>query len=373
VENTPVDVDASIPGLGAGNIVRGYYRIGNTGTFTPFVLSSAGGSNYLGTIPPQPKGTIIEYYLAVEDNCGTLTNITPQGADASNPNIPYYIMVGYDLLLHEDFDVFAGSWTTGLPSDDATTGEWAIEIPIPSYVGTAVVQPGDQNTVGGQFCAITGNASGPTAGAGENDVDGGKTTLLSPVYDLSNYSNPAFSYYRWYTNDQGATPGTDFWQVAITNDGVNYVDVENTNVADHSWRRFAFRVTDYVTPTSTVSLRFIAEDANAGSLIEAGLDDLILWDEVSTSMNEQSTIAVFSAFPNPASDVVQLNIGLVKATQAKLILTDATGKVVSVLEDQFTAGKNQVDLPVKHLASGLYQVSILIDGGYKSLKINVVK
>ncbi|MEY3343270.1 MAG: hypothetical protein RL090_954, partial [Bacteroidota bacterium] len=203
--------------------------------------------------------------------------------------------------------------------------------------------------------------------------DGGKTTLLSPVYDLSNYSNPAFSYYRWYTNDQGATPGTDFWQVAITNDGVNYVDVENTNVADHSWRRFAFRVTDYVTPTSTVSLRFIAEDANAGSLIEAGLDDLILWDEVSTSMNEQSTIAVFSAFPNPASDVVQLNIGLVKATQAKLILTDATGKVVSVLEDQFTAGKNQVDLPVKHLASGLYQVSILIDGGYKSLKINVVK
>ncbi|MFM7054992.1 MAG: T9SS type A sorting domain-containing protein [Bacteroidota bacterium] len=373
IENTPVAVDASIPGLGAGNIVRGYYRLGNSGAFTPFVLANGGGSNYIGTIPSQPKGTIIEYYLAVEDNCGTLTNITPQGADASNPNIPYYIMVGYDLLLQEDFDVFAGSWTTGLPSDDATTGEWAIEIPVPSYVGTAVVQPGDQNTVGGQFCAITGNASGPTAGAGENDVDGGKTTLLSPVYDLSNYTNPAFSYYRWYTNDQGATPGTDFWQVAITNDGVNYVDVENINVADHSWRRFAFRVQDYVSPTSTVSLRFIAEDANAGSLIEAGVDDLILWDEVSTGIGEQSSVTVFSAYPNPANDFVQLNIGIVNDMQAKLILTDASGKVVSVLEDQFSAGNNQVELPVRQLAAGLYQVSLFYDGGYKSLKINILK
>lgn len=373
IENTPVDVDASIPGLGAGSIVRGYYRIGNTGAFTPFVLSSTGSSNYLGTIPAQPKGTIIEYYLAVEDNCGTLTNITPQGADASNPNIPYYIMVGYDLLLQEDFDVFAGSWTTGLPSDDATTGEWAIEIPVPSYVGSAVVQPGTQNTNGGQFCAVTGNASGPTAGAGENDVDGGKTTLLSPVYDLSNYSNPAFSYYRWYTNDQGATPGTDYWQVAITNDGVNYVDVENTNVADHSWRRFAFRVTDYVTPSATVSLRFIAEDANAGSLIEAGLDDLILWDEVSTGINENAVVTNFSSYPNPASEMVTLNLGLSERQDITLRILDASGRTVSKRSDSFESGSHQIQIPVKHLAAGLYQISIQYPSGFKSLKINVIR
>ncbi|MGR6086633.1 MAG: T9SS type A sorting domain-containing protein [Arcticibacter sp.] len=372
-ENLPVNVDATVSGLGTGTVVRGFYRIGGSGPYTPFVLGNTAGNNYQGSIPSQPKGTIIEYYLGVEDNCGTLTNIMPEGAEAANPNIPYYIMVGFDQLLVEDFDAFAGSWTTGIPSDNATTGEWLIDIPVPSYVGTAVVQPGDQNTVGGQFCAITGNASGPSAGAGENDVDGGKTTLLSPVYDLSNYSNPAFSYYRWYTNDQGATPGTDFWQVAITNDGVNYVDVENTDVADHSWRRYAFRVQDYVTPTSTVSLRFIAEDANAGSLIEAGVDDLILWDEVSTGIGEQSPVVVFSAYPNPTSDNVQLSIGLVKDTQVKLILTDASGKIVSVMEDQFTAGKNHIDLPVKQLAAGLYQISLFFDGGYKSLKINVIR
>lgn len=372
-ENNPVNINATIQGLGTGTVVRGFYRTGNTGAFTPFVLSNTTGTNYLGTIPAQPKGTIIEYYLGLEDNCGTLTNIMPSGADAANPNIPYYVMVGYDQLLTEDFDAFAGSWILGLPTDNATTGEWIVDIPIPSYVGTSVVQPGDQNTVGGQFCAITGNASGPTAGAGENDVDGGKTTLISPVFDLSNYSNPAFSYYRWFSNDQGATPGTDFWQVAISNDGVNYVDVENTDVADHSWRRFAFNVSDYVNPTATVSLRFIAEDANAGSLIEAGLDDLILWDEVSTGVQEQASVATFLSFPNPAADVVQLQIGMVREETIQIRLIDAAGKVVSLKNEVLAAGSNVIQWSVKDLSAGLYQIALSYEGGFKSLKVNVIK
>jgi len=373
LENTPVSVDANVVGLGAGTNVQGFYRIGNTGTFSSFTMSNTGGSNYQGSLPAQPKGTIIEYYLGVQDNCGTLTNITPEGADASNPNIPYYIMVGYDQLLQEDFDVFFGGWIVGLPSDNATTGQWAVEIPMPSYVGSAVVQPGDQNTLGGQYCAVTGNASSPTAGAGENDVDGGKTTLLSPDYDLSNYTNPAFSYYRWYTNDQGATPGTDFWQVAISNDGVNYVDVENTDVSDHSWRRFAFRVLDYVTPSSTVSLRFIAEDANAGSLIEAGVDDLILWDEVATGISEQSAVAVFSSYPNPANDLVTLKIGLIEKQDVVIRLTDASGKTISEKSETMEAGNHYIEMPVKHLAAGLYKVSLQYPSGFKSLKISVVR
>ncbi|MBK8415292.1 MAG: hypothetical protein IPL22_12890 [Bacteroidetes bacterium] len=34
----------------------------------------------------------------------------------------------------------------GLPSDDATTGIWTIDVLIPSYVGTGLVQPDVQNT-----------------------------------------------------------------------------------------------------------------------------------------------------------------------------------------------------------------------------------
>ncbi|MBL0342480.1 MAG: hypothetical protein IPP71_17200 [Bacteroidetes bacterium] len=147
----PIAVQATVSGLGSGSLVKAYYRIGNSGTWTLFNLVNTTGSNYEGTIPGQPNGTIVEYYMGIEDDCGTFLNIIPGGAADLNPNIPYYIMVGFDLLVFEDFDVFAGNWITGLPGDNATTGNWIIDVPIPSYVGTGLVQPDVQNTPGGIF------------------------------------------------------------------------------------------------------------------------------------------------------------------------------------------------------------------------------
>ena len=115
---------------------------------------------------------------------------------------------------------------------------------------------------------------------------------------MTNYINPAFSYWRWFTNNTGAEPNADWWQVAITDDGVNWVAVENNLTSDISWRRFAFRAKDYVSLTSPqVQLRFVASDSthlgqylDGGSLIEAAIDDLYLWDaNSSTSISDIKT------------------------------------------------------------------------------------
>ena len=75
-----------------------------------------------------------------------------------------------------------------------------IGTPVPSYADpssfSGIVQTGTQHTLNGSQCAFTGNASSIMAGIGENDVDDGHTTLFSPYYDLTEYENPAFSYYR---------------------------------------------------------------------------------------------------------------------------------------------------------------------------------
>ncbi|HUM48529.1 MAG TPA: hypothetical protein PLD84_16470, partial [Chitinophagales bacterium] len=155
----PITIQTTAQGLANGSVIKGYYRIGNTSSWNLFTLANTTGSTYEGTLPGQPNGTLIEYYLGVEDNCGTFLNVIPSGAADANPNIPYYILVGFDLLIYEDFDVLAGNWIAGLPTDDATTGNWVIDIPIPSYVGTSMVQPDFQVTSGGLFCAFTGNAS----------------------------------------------------------------------------------------------------------------------------------------------------------------------------------------------------------------------
>ncbi|MDB9895800.1 hypothetical protein OAC72_03185, partial [Flavobacteriales bacterium] len=99
-----------------------------------------------------------------------------------------------------------------------------------------------------------------------------------------------FSYWRWYTNVSGANPGADWWQVLITDDGVNWVYVENTLSADLNWRKFAFRPLDYINPSTSVQLKFIASDSlrigqnlDGGSLIEAAVDDLYLYESLGNS------------------------------------------------------------------------------------------
>jgi len=110
--------------------------------------------------------------------------------------------------------------------------------------------------------------------------------------------NPAFSYWRWFTNNTGAEPNADWWQVSITGDGVNWESIENNLTSDTRWRRFAFRVKDYISLNSTqVQLRFVASDStngslSGGSLVEAAIDDLYLWDSAvsSTTIDENGSI-----------------------------------------------------------------------------------
>jgi len=189
-----------------------------------------------------------------------------------------------------------GFWQTGDVDDNATTGLWEIGSPVGSYTDNGdLVQTDQQHTIGGSQCLYTGNAVSSSDGIGTNDVDGGHTTVFSPSYDLSSYVNPTFSYWRWFTNNTGANPGADWWQVMITDDGVNWHYIENNKSSDNSWRKFVFRVSDYVSLTSNIQIRFIASDSlrpgqnlDGGSLIEAAIDDLMLYEAQSgnTSIND---------------------------------------------------------------------------------------
>jgi len=291
--NDPITITAnlSIPTTTYLGDVLLFYKINTSPVWNTVVMTDIGGLNYTGVIPSQAIGTVVSYYLGVEDNtCGNQSAIIPIGAAEADPNIPYYILVGYELDITEDFEAGGSGWSYGMPGDIATTGMWEVTIPLGSF-GTpgdpsTMVAPDNQHTAGGQFCAVTQRATSVSAQLGESDVDGGHTTLVSPVFDLSAYCNPLFTYFRWYVNNppSGANPNADWWQVQITNDGTNWVAVEGTKVSDRSWRRFAFRVLDYVTPSATTQIRFIASDSirpgqnlDGGSLVEAALDDLQLW------------------------------------------------------------------------------------------------
>jgi hypothetical protein len=166
-------------------------------------------------------------------------------------------------------------------NDSATAGIWERVIPNPTYdENNEIVQPGSDHSLEGTACFVTGNSSDEN-NPGQSDVDGGTTTLFSPIYDLSSYDNALVSYWKWYTNNQGNNPETDMWLVDISGDGGNsWISLENTSNSNNYWLQKQFIVSDYIELSNQVQFRFIAQDTfndgdsgSGGSLIEAGLDD----------------------------------------------------------------------------------------------------
>jgi hypothetical protein len=264
----PSAVFAEITSIG-GNVVADsclvVYRT-NGGNFSVVGMSAtASPGTYVAYIPARPACSRVEYYISAKDDRGQAAS-APPGAPAAT----YTFLVGYDVIFEDDFEGEHG-WTAGASGDDATTGRWERCDPE----GTGAQAEDDHTPASGVTAYITQCAAG--SGDGSYDVDGGRTTLLSPVFDLRGLDRADLRYYRWYSNDTGGGPETDDWVVEITDDGwETWSALENTGSSDRSWSRKDFNLGDYVDLTDRVQMRFIASDYSPASLVEAGVDDFLL-------------------------------------------------------------------------------------------------
>ncbi len=226
---------------------------------------------YRAEIPGQPLGARVQYWLTASDAVGNVS-AEPAGAPWQ---LHVFQVATQSVLLFDDMESDSG-WTVGAAGDNATAGFWTRVDPNGVWNGAVLVQPEDDATPApGVMCWITGNDP-PGSAQGTDDVDGGRTTLLSPWYDLSGHSGVNLTYKRWYTNDTGNSPGLDVWRVEATGNGTEWVTLESTTASNRTWLSVAFPLGDHIPLTSTVRLRFIAEDLSPGSVVEAGVDDLLL-------------------------------------------------------------------------------------------------
>ena len=136
----------------------------------------------------------------------------------------------------------------------------------------------------GEKCFLTGAATSPGS-VGFDDVDGGRTTLRSPVFNLNGYDEALVSYFRWYTNNVGDNPETDHWKVEVTSDGgQSWSTLENISESDDSWIQKNFLLGSMgIQLTNQMQFQFIAEDiayegenGSGGSIVEAAIDEFII-------------------------------------------------------------------------------------------------
>lgn len=352
-----------------------FYQV-NNGTWQETPMTTDGSGSYVYDIPGQPAGTVISYYFGAHDINGSVSGVIPIGAHLNPfPNLPYFTLVGVQEIGSHDSDNNAdfGQWQTGVTGDNNTTGTWEEDAPVGSFttdvaLGT-MVQVDNQHTPGGEFCFITGNAN-VGDGIGANDVDGGKTTLQTPTINMSNLADPIVAYWRYYTNNPpgGANPGLDYWQVRISNDaGATWTYVENTRTADMSWRRNAFHVADYVTPTAQMRLQFIASDSlfvgtnlDGGSLIEAAVDDFVLYDKLIIGVDDQELVqAGFHVFPNPSNGQLAVRNATASTFIGAVDVLDAMGRIVWSAQQQSIPAGGSLPLDLSTLADGRYMVRFM--------------
>ncbi len=249
-----------------------YARVGTSGPFTATAMTGVGGDTYEGQLPAAACGQVIQYYFAAETTVGD-TVTEPEDAPTT-----YYQAQALDVFPIASYDMETNAgWSVNLDGDDdANTGVWNRMDPQPT-----AAQPGDDTTPGGTDCWVTDGNAG--ASVGSADIDGGKTTLFSPVLDLSAAGDPVISYNRWYSNTAGSAPNADVFLVEVTDDGSNWVLAEQVGPSgpetSGGWIASGFRVLDHVSLTSQVRVRFVASDLGSGSIVEAAIDDFDVRDE----------------------------------------------------------------------------------------------
>ena len=241
----------------------------NGAAFQTVNLVQGAANQYTATLPAASCFDDLRYYFTVQTNNGAVKD--PPTAPAATYTAS--VFTGVVTSFADDFESNQG-WTIGAAGDTATTGVWERADPEATSA-----QSGDDHTAAGTLCFVTGAAAG--TGVGSFDIDGGATTLISPVIDLSSSPTALVSYWRWYSNDQGAAPNADTFRVDISNNnGSTWVNAETVGPAgagtSGGWIFHQFSVASFVTPTAQVRVRFVAEDVGSGSVVEAAIDDFVV-------------------------------------------------------------------------------------------------
>ena len=256
ITNNGATLDPSSPKLG--------YSI-NGAPFIETPLQSLGGSSFRANFPSMPCGADVRWYVRATTTTG-MTQHDPPGAPFNY--VPATAAISTTTGVPDTLETNTG-WIVGAAGDNATTGIWVRANPV----GTTAQPEDDHTPAPGVNCFITGNGTAG-GGVGDQDVDGGTTTLTSPAMDATLGNEARIAYWRWYSNSAGSNPGTNSMPVLVSSDGgTNWVQLELVNDNAGAWVQKSFRIADFVPVTNQIKIRFQARDLT-GAVVEAGVDDV---------------------------------------------------------------------------------------------------
>jgi len=213
---------------------------------------------------------------------GLGTNAVSGGANSTTPqngfNVPTSCQGnagggggggGSATVFQDDFETNQGWQTNANGGDTATSGAWTRGVPQatdsngPKQLGTAT---------SGRNGLFTGLQAGTAPGT--NDVDGGITSILSPVINLPAGANLTLSFQQYLAHGNNATNADGMRVSVIVNNAktVLFQRVGQATDVDAVWRAASASLSSF----AGQSIRLLVEsaDTDTASLVEAGIDDV---------------------------------------------------------------------------------------------------
>ncbi len=281
-----------------------------------------------------------ELYSITVGKWGYVTDCFQQMIDQNTLEITVFLDQGF----YDDF-TFDFGWST---SNFASTGHW--ERGKPNGTMSDAAPDSDVTFDCGGSAYVTGNAAGVDADA--DDVDGGEVTLISPVMDLTSYSDPQVNYARWFYTQFGPSTPDDSLRVTVTNgitlEQIDIIGEDASTFGD--WQYVNLRIQDYISITSTMQFFFQTSDFDPDvNITEAGVDIFFISEHV-VGLDEL-TKAEISAFPNPTDGSVELTN--IESEQEYRIL-NTSGQVIL----SGTVDPNATTIVLDSIQSGLYFIHV---------------
>lgn len=273
-----------VPLTGAPQPGTGMLHIDSGSGFTAIPMVSVSPNVYDAVFPSLPCGTQLTYYVSALSISGTQVMYpTTAPSDA----IHAVSAVSVATVFNDSFESAQG-WTV-VNSPGLITGLWQQVVPHPACAVRAA-PPSDGD--GSGFCFVTQNTAPPnppTMNECDLDVDGGSTTLKSPILDAT-ADVPMLTYRRWFTNfipGNSETQQDDTLRVEFSIDGgLVWRELETVGpgtaspvpVVLNTWitRTFNMNTVPGFGPTTQFRLRFIASDIGNSSAVEAAIDGVRL-------------------------------------------------------------------------------------------------
>lgn len=283
-----------------------------------------------------------ENYTIIAGKWGFVTTCFEAEINAATQTLTIYLEKG----IYDDF-TFDFGWTASA-DQTVTSGLWERAKPNPSSTLSA---PGaDAQFDCGDRAFVTGN--NPNLNPDEDDVDKGRVTLYSPIFDLTSFANPHINYTRWFYNFHGPMPpADDTLEIKLTN-GLQTVTIDaqfSEDAAFYKWIPKSIRVLDFMQPSANMQLIItVADEEPAKNITEAGFDHFFVseFSVLETTSTDKKADEI-RLYPNPTNHKIQLES---VHSEGQIRVLDVTGKCL--LTQEKVAQIETIDL--SNFPSGIY-------------------